>query len=111
VRHALERRAIIQVFRHTHVTIERDVFRHVPEVRPRLERLLKNVESRDARSTGSWRHEAGQDPHGRGLAGPVRSEKSHDFAAANLEIQILNGSLTSVPFRQILNLDHCVTLR
>ena len=111
MRHALERRAIIQVFRHTHVAIERNIFRHIAEVRARLKRLFKNVESGDARAAGSRRHEARQDAHGRGFAGTVRSEESHDFALANLEIQILNGSLTSVTFSQILNLDHCATLR
>jgi hypothetical protein len=80
-------------------------------VRARPKRLFKHIESGDARAAGSRRHEARQDAHGRGLAGAVRSEKSHDFAPANLEIQILNSSLTSVPFRQILNLDHFATIR
>jgi len=73
--------------------------------------MSENVESGDACAAGSRRHEARQDAHRRGFAGAVRPEKSHDFALANLEIQILDGGLTSVPFRQILNLDHLATLR
>src|SRR5262249_20146666 len=111
VRHALERRAIIQVLRHTHVAIKWNIFWHIAEVRARLQRLSKNIESGDARPAGSRRHEPRQDAHGRGFAGAVRPEKTHDFALANLEAQILNGSLTSVPLCQILNLDHFATLR
>jgi hypothetical protein len=73
--------------------------------------LFKDIEACDAGATGSWRHEASQDPHGRSLPGAVRAEESHDLPSGNLEIQILNGSLTSVTFRQVLNLNHGATLR
>src|SRR5262249_51291457 len=103
--------AIIQVFRDTHVTIEWNIFRHVAEVCAGLEGLFENVKAGDARAAGSRRHETRQDAHRRGFAGAIWPQKSHDFALANLEIQILDGGLTSVTFCQILNRDHCATLR
>src|SRR5207249_6844548 len=76
-------------------------------VGPRLKRLLKNIEPGDASATrGRW-HEARQNAHGGRFACTVWAQKSHDFALANFEIQILDRRLAGVTFRQILNLNHC----
>jgi hypothetical protein len=71
-----------------------------------LERLFKNIESRDRGAAGGWRHEAGQNAHRGGFARTVGPKKSHDFASANLEIQITDGRLASVAFCQIFDLNH-----
>src|SRR6266576_4338772 len=100
-------RTIVKVFRHSHVVIERDVFGHVAEVRSCLKRLLKNIEPRDGRAARSSWHKAGQNAHRGRFAGAVRSQKSHDFALANFEVQILDRRLTGVTFRQIFDFNHC----
>ena len=100
-------RTIVKVFRHSHVVIERDVFGHVAEVRPCLKRLLKDIEPRDGRAARSSWHKAGQNAHRGRFAGAVRSQKSHDFALANFEVQILDRRLTGVTFRQIFDFNHC----
>lgn len=41
MRHALQGRAVIEILRDPHVVVERNIFRHVTEVRPGLERLLE----------------------------------------------------------------------
>src|SRR5206468_10979427 len=98
--------AITQILCYAHVAVEWHVFRHVAEMRSCLERLSKNIESRDGSATRGGRHEAGQNAHGGGFARTVGSQKSHDFTPANLEIQIPDGRLTSVTFRQIFDLNH-----
>ena len=60
MRNAFERGAIIEIFGHAHVVIERNVFRHVTKMRAGLERLLENIETGDRGAAGSWRHEARQ---------------------------------------------------
>ena len=102
----LKRRAVTQVLCYAHVAVERHVFWHVTEMRSSLQRLFKNVESRDRRAAGGWRHEACQNSHGGGFASTVGSEKPHDFAAANLEIQIPDGRLASIAFCQIFDFNH-----
>ena len=106
MRHAFERGAVIQIFRHPHVGIERHVLRHVTEMRPRLERLLEDVEARDRRATGRRRHEARENPHRGALARAVRPEEAHDLAFADLEAQVVNRRVAGVAFSQVLNLDH-----
>ena len=106
MRHAFQRRAIIEILGHAHVVIERDVFRHVTEMGAGLERLLENIEAGDGGATGSRRHEAGQNSHRRGLAGAVRAEKAHDFAFADLEIQIFDRGMPGVAFGEIFDFNH-----
>ncbi len=85
MRHVFQRRAIIEILGHAHIIIERHVFRHVTQMRARLERLLENVEPGDAGPSGGRRHETRQDAHGRRFARAVRAEKPHDFALADFE--------------------------
>src|SRR5882724_3310462 len=66
--HAFKRGTVIKVFRYPHIIIEGNIFRH----------------------------ESRQNPHGRGLARAVRTQKTHDLALADLEIQILDRGLTGV---------------
>ena len=109
MRYPFECRAIIEVFRHPHIVVERHMLGHVTEVRPRLQRLLKNVEPGNRGATGSWRHKAGQYAHGGGLARTVRPQKTHDLALTNFEIQVLDRRLASVTFGQIFNPNHFAT--
>jgi hypothetical protein len=99
VRDPFQRRAIIKVFSHAHVGVERHIFRHVAQMGPRLKRLLKNIEPGNVGSARRRRHEAGQNAHGGRFACPVWSQKSHDFALADFEIKILNRRVAGVTFR------------
>src|SRR6266508_2919701 len=65
--------AITQVLCYAHVAVEWHVFRHVAEMRSRLERLFKNIESRNRSAAGCRRHEARQNAHGGGFARTVGS--------------------------------------
>src|SRR5213078_2841299 len=93
VGYAFERRAIIEILCNSHVVVERHIFRHVTEMGASLERLLEDVETCDRRTPRSRRHEAGKNPHGCSLAGAIWSEKPHDLALADFEIQILDRRL------------------
>ena len=106
MRHFFQRRPVIEVLGHPHVIIERDVFRHVAQMRAGLKRLLENIVTGDRCSPGGGRHEAGENPHRSAFAGTVRPEETHDLALADFEIQIVNRRLTSVAFSEILDLDH-----
>src|SRR5436190_20360890 len=109
--HSLEGRAIIEILRDPHVAVERHVFWHVAEMRPRLERLLKNVVSSDGSAPRSRRHKASENAHGRCFTCAVWPQKSHDFALVDLETQILNGRLAGVTLCQIFNRNHCAIFR
>src|ERR687888_1144967 len=66
-------RAITQILSCAHVAVEWHVFGHVAEMRSRLERLFKNIESSDrCAARGRW-HEAGQNAHRGGFARTVGS--------------------------------------
>src|SRR5207249_12340656 len=94
--HPFERRAVIEVFRHPHIGVERYMFRHITEVRPCRERLLKNIEAGNSGATGSWPHEARQYAHGGRLASAVRPQKTHDSACTDFALQILARGLARV---------------
>src|SRR5437588_7688627 len=96
MRYAFERGTIIEILGDAHIIIERNIFRHVTEPRPRLKRLLEHVKTRDRRAPRSCRHKSGQNPHRRSLARAVGPEESHDLALADLEIQIADGGVTRV---------------
>src|ERR1700693_1028870 len=106
MRHAFERRAIIEVLGHAHVIVERNTFRHVAEARPGLERLLEHIETGDRRPTRSRRHETGENPHRSRLARTVRPKKAHDLALTDFEGQIADRRVTGVAFGQFFNFDH-----
>jgi hypothetical protein len=75
-------------------------------MRPRLQRLLEDIEPRDGCAAGGRGHESGKDAHGGGFAGTVRPEKTHDLALADLEVQISDRRLAGVTLGQIFNLNH-----
>src|SRR5438045_9194571 len=102
----LKRRAVTQVLCYAHVAVERHVFWHVTEMCSSLQRLFKNVESRDRRAAGGWRHEACQNSHGGSFASTGGSQKSHDFAAANLEMPIPDAWLASIAVLQLFAFHH-----
>src|SRR5436190_17633394 len=77
----------------------------------RLERLLKDVEPGNGGFPGSGRHEARQNPHGCAFACSIRAEEAHDFAFANLEVEIVNGGLPGITFGEVFYLNHEIMMR
>ena len=51
------------------------------------------------------RQEAGEHLHGRGLAAAVRAEEPEDFAARNLEADIVDGGEVAEPHGQVFGFD------
>ena len=78
-------------------------------MRPCLEGLFENIESRDRGAARGRRHEARQNAHRGGFARAVGSQETHNFTPADLEIQVPDGGLASVTFCQILDLNHFAT--
>src|SRR5690606_17383401 len=52
------------------------------------------------------RHVAGEDTHGGGLAGAIRSEETEHFARFHTETHVIYGGERAVAFREVLHLDH-----
>ena len=52
------------------------------------------------------RHVAGQDPHGRGLPGAVRPEKSENLAPFHAKTDIVHGRDPAVTLGDVLDLNH-----
>jgi hypothetical protein len=68
--------------------------------------VVEDVETRDGRLAVGGRHVTGDDPHGRGLAGAVWTEKTKDFARLCPKTHIVNGGKRAVFLKKVLDLDH-----
>ena len=99
----------IQILFDGHVGIERRRFRQVSRPALGFDRLIEDVEPGDDGLAFGRRHVAGQDPHRRGLAGAVRTEKAENFAALDAEADVVDGGDAAVLFREVLDLNHEAT--
>jgi hypothetical protein len=95
-----------QVFGDRHVGVERRRFRQVADAPLGLDRLIKDIEAGDDGFAVRGRHVAGQDPHGRRLAGAVRAEEAEDLAALDAEADVVDGRDTAISLREVLDLNH-----
>ena len=68
-------------------------------------RLVEDVEAGDDRLAFRRRHVAGQDAHGRRLAGAVRAEKAENLAALDAEVQVVDRGDAAVALGEVLNLN------
>jgi hypothetical protein len=103
---ALDARDELEVLAHGHVRVERRGFRQVARAPLRLDRVRENVVAGDGCVALGRRHVAGQYPHGRGLAGPVRAEEPEDFSSFDAEAHIVHGGDAAVALGEVLDLDH-----
>ena len=108
---ALHVRDEVEVRGDRHVAVERDVLGQVADPAPHLERLLEHVEAGHPGGPARGRHEAGEDPHGRRLAGAVRAEEADDLALLHGERHVLDGRNGSVVLGEAIDLDHRSSLR
>ena len=104
--HALDLPDEAQVLGHRHVGIERRGLWEIPGAALGLERLLEHVEAGDRRLALGGRHVAGNDPHGRRLAGAIGTEKPENFARLRAKTHIIDGRKRAVFLAKVLNLDH-----
>ena len=78
--HALDLGHELEVCAHRQVGVERRVLGQVADAPPHLQGLTEHVEAGHPRAAARSGHEAREDLHGGGLAGPVGTEKAHDAA-------------------------------
>ena len=101
----LDARDELQILAHRHLGIERRRFRQIAGAALGLDRLVEHVESGDDRLAFRRRHVAGQNAHGRRLAGAVRAEEAEDFSPLDAEVQIVDRGDAAVAFGEVLNLN------
>ena len=101
----LDPRDKLEVFAHRHLGVQRRRFREVTGPALRFDRLLEDVEPGNDRLAFGRRHVAGQDAHGRRLAGAVRTEKAEDFSALDAEGQVIDRGDAAVALGEVLNLN------
>jgi malonate-semialdehyde dehydrogenase (acetylating)/methylmalonate-semialdehyde dehydrogenase len=99
VRDALERGREADVVLHGHVRVDRRHFWRIAEHRLHLPRLVRDVDAADLGGAGRRSERAGDDAHRRALAGTVRAQEAHDFAARHVEREVLDGDHRAVSFR------------
>src|SRR5262249_9616028 len=89
-----------------HVRVERRRFRKVAGPSLGFDGLVEHVEASNDGFAFGRRHVAGQYPHGRCLAGAIRSEKAQNFTALHPKADVVYGGDTTVALSEVLNLDH-----
>ena len=101
----LQPAAKIQVFADAHVLGQRIVFRHVADLALRFVRLGGDRNAADADPARGGGQVAGEDAHGRGLAGAVRPEETEDFAARHGEADVVDRRDPGVGLDQMGDFD------
>ena len=98
----------LQVLEHAHLEVERRALRQVAEALAHLERLVEDVVAVDPRRPAGRRDEAREDAHRGRLAGAVWAEKADDFAAPNLEVDLVERAERPEALGQVVRVDHHV---
>ena len=96
----------VEVLAYRHVGVERRRFRQIAGAALGLERVGEDVESGDDGLALRGGHVARQDAHRRCFSRAVRSQEPENFASFHPETDIVDGGHATVPFRDVLNLDH-----
>ena len=95
----------LEVLAHGHLGVQRRRLRKITSPAFCFNRLFEHVEPRDDRLAFRCRHVAGQNAHGRRLAGAVRAEEAEDFSALDAEVQVVDRGDAPVTLREVLNLN------
>ena len=75
-----------------------------------VERFGHDVETRHAGDAAGRRQIAGQDAHGRRLAGAVQAEEADDFTFINSEGDMVDGQYRPEILGEVIDLDHHVAV-
>src|ERR1039458_9778799 len=98
--------AKLQVLPHPHVMVQWIVLRHVTDAAPHFIRLLANIQSSHAHGARARRQVAGENPHGRALAGSILAQQSDNLAPPDRERYVRDGGMARVPLGQVSNFYH-----
>src|SRR5439155_26185512 len=88
---ALELGPEIEVLVHAHLAVHRHALGQVADVLADLVGLRHHVVAGDLGDAAGGGQVAGEDAHGRGLAGAVGAEEADDLAAGDLEADTVDG--------------------
>ena len=89
-----------------HLRIEGPVFGQVAEAFSRADAVVHHIQSGYASASRTGSQIAGQDFHGGGFSGPVRSEKGHHLASRDGETHVPDGGEIPIEFTEADRLDH-----
>ena len=79
-RHALEPGDEVEIARHRHVGVERDVLREIADAATHFDRLVEHAKASHVSLASCWRQEAREDAHRCRFTGAVRPEKAENLA-------------------------------
>ena len=100
----------LEIFAHSHVEVQRIVFRHVTNPAAHLVGLGEHVEARHPRGAVRGRQVARQDAHGGALPGAIRAEETDNLTPLHGEVDAVHRRVASITLGQILDLnDQAVT--
>jgi len=85
--------------------VEGELLRHVSHFPPGRGRVFPDVEALDAHRAGGDLQQPGDHLDGRGLAGAVGAEKTHDLPAGHVEGDALDGLEAAEVLAQVADLD------
>ena len=94
-----------------HFRVQRDVLRHIAQPPADLERVAQNIIAGQLGRTRGRGQDAGQHPHGRRLARPVRTQQADDFAVLNGKTDLGDGANRPVALGQLGGDNHGATRR
>src|SRR5579871_5768883 len=101
LRNAVDAAEEIDVLFHSEVVVEREFLRHVPDVMLDGFRLGHDVESADRGGAGGWQKQSAEHADGGGFSGAVRSEEAEDFAAPDVERDVVDGEEVAEAFDEV----------
>ena len=96
-----------QVVLNGHVSVERHSLRQVADVPPRFQGSGHGVVPSNAGRPGGRRQVAGENAHGRSLAGAVGPQKTDDLSLFDMERNVVNGEVVAVVLAEAIDLYHC----
>ena len=88
----------VQKFADGHLTVARRPFRQIAHASLRRDRSALDVVPADRHLTLGGRNEAGDHPHGRGLAGAVGAQEAEHLSRRDAEVQIVDRQLVAIAF-------------
>ena len=104
-RDAVDAAEEVDVLFHGQVVVERKFLRHVADVLLDGFRLRGDVQPADRRAARSGLQQAAQHANGGGFARAVRAQESEDFAAADVEIDMIHGDEIAEALHQVVDFD------
>ena len=104
-RHAAELCEVVEIVEDHHLVVERHALRQVADAGADRDGVRGHVDVHHLGRAGRRRHVAGEDLHGRRLAGAVRSEEADDFAAVDIEADAPQRLKVAVVLGEVSDLD------